>query len=75
MTPSMAKNTTSSTSFGFQVLPGRAARRRPRYHAAANPMRYMMPYQCTRSGPTPNKGPISKATRSKPGYWSMGRRF
>ena len=41
----MAKNTKSSTSFGFQVLPGRAARQRASPQAAAKPMRYMMPYQ------------------------------
>src|ERR1700738_276596 len=34
-------------------------------------MRYMMPYQCTRSGPMPKKGPIDTAMGLMLGYVSM----
>src|SRR5579863_2832276 len=63
----MLKNTKSSTSFGFQVELGCAARRRASHQPAAKPSRYMMPYQCTLIGP------IWKATLLKPGKLSMRR--
>src|SRR5712675_1434921 len=34
-------------------------------------MRYMMPYQCTRSGPMPKKGPMDTAMGLMLGYVSM----
>src|ERR1700728_1829288 len=67
MTPSMQKKIRSSTSFAAQLEPGRAARRRASHHAPAKPSRYMMPYQCTCTGPSWN------ATGLKPGYLSMRR--
>src|SRR5215831_228490 len=67
ITPSMAKKITSSTSAGFQVEPGAAARRRPSSHAAAKPSRYMIPYQCTLIGPSWN------AMRLKPGKCNIRR--
>src|SRR5579863_9336351 len=68
MTPSMAKKIRSSTSTGFQVEPGALARRRASHQAPAKPSRYMIPYQCTCSGPTEN------ATLLNPGNFSMERR-
>src|SRR4029077_6950247 len=65
--PTMLKNTKSSTSFGFQVELGLAARQRASHQPEANPSRYMMPYQCTLIGP------IWKATLLKPGKVSMRR--
>ena len=35
-------------SSATQVEPGRRARYRASHHAATNPIKYMMPYQCTR---------------------------
>ena len=51
----------SSMSSAVQVDPGWRARYRASHQAATNPIRYMMPYQCTRSGPMPNTGPIEMA--------------
>src|SRR6202162_4380614 len=65
--PTMLKNTKSSTSFGFHVELGFAARRRASHQPAAKPSRYMMPYQCTLIGP------IWKATLLNPGKVSMRR--
>ena len=48
-------------SSAVQVDPGWRARYRASPQAATNPIRYMMPYQCTLSGPMPNTGPIEMA--------------
>src|ERR1700722_13204639 len=55
----------SSTSLAFHVEPGLPARRRASHQAPAKPMRYMIPYQWTLTGP------ISMAIGLKPGYFSM----
>ena len=52
MTPTAAKKMRSSTSIGFQVEPGMAARRRASHQPATKPTTYMIPYQCTLTGPT-----------------------
>jgi len=51
----------SSISSGNQVEPGRRARLRASHQAPTKPIKYMMPYQCTRSGPTPKMGPMETA--------------
>ena len=52
MTPIAAKKIRSSTSTGFQVEPGLAARRRASHQPAMKPTTYMSPYQWILTGPS-----------------------
>src|SRR5918994_2181575 len=69
--PTAAKKIRSSTSSGFQVEPGSAARRLPSHHAAAKPTTYMSPYQRMAIGPIGPIGPKDAMTGSIDGYVSM----
>src|SRR5882757_1624247 len=61
----------SSISSAVHVEPGRRALYRASHQAATKPTRYMIPYQCTRSGPMPKNGPMDIAMGLMLGYVSM----
>src|ERR1700739_2447027 len=51
MTPSIAENARSENCSNDTGKPPCCRWRLPRYQAPGHPNRYMMPYQCTASGP------------------------